>query len=506
MRRRDWSTLESLTRSRPSVAEAVASDEWIAMSEVQVGDLTFNFNHHQISPSIFKALVKALDDSPFNSLRQGMFEGQAINLTEQRAVGHTRIRTKTFVSNDPTQQALKQFSESIRKGERRGSSGRPFEHIVNIGIGGSDFGPRLLCDALQDDPAAKFSMHFVANIDGADLARTLAKCDPETTLFIIVSKTFTTLETLDNASRARAWLESKLKTVLDPEANIDAHFAAVTVAVDKSSQFGIPEDATFGFSEDIGGRYSLWSSVGLAVSLHLGYDRFERLLAGAELIDRHFADSPPERNIPVIMALLAFWYGTLLGAETGAIIPYSQRLSLLPSFLQQLEMESLGKSASREGEPLTYQTGTVIWGQPGTNAQHAFFQLLHQGRLLIPVDFIGFTEVETDLSDQQRLLNQNLVAQMSALAFGDHSSDQHRHYPGNRPSSALIFKRYDAASLGQLIALYEHKVFTLAALFNINAFDQWGVELGKRLARNLSQGRAEQPSIQRIMERLTPGQ
>ena len=506
MRRRDWSTLESLTRSRPSVAEAVASDEWIAMSEVQVGDLTFNFNHHQISPSIFKALVKALDDSPFNSLRQGMFEGQAINLTEQRAVGHTRIRTKTFVSKDPIQQALKQFSESIRNGERRGSSGRPFEHIVNIGIGGSDFGPRLLCDALQDDPAAQFSMHFVANIDGADLARTLAKCDPETTLFIIVSKTFTTLETLDNASRARAWLESKLKTVLDPEANIDAHFAAVTVAVDKSSQFGIPEDATFGFSEDIGGRYSLWSSVGLAISLHLGYDRFEALLAGAELIDRHFENSPPERNIPVIMALLAFWYGTLLGAETGAIIPYSQRLSLLPSFLQQLEMESLGKSASREGEPLTYQTGTVIWGQPGTNAQHAFFQLLHQGRLLIPVDFIGFTEVETDLSDQQRLLNQNLVAQMSALAFGDHSSDQHRHYPGNRPSSALIFKRYDAASLGQLIALYEHKVFTLAALFNINAFDQWGVELGKRLARNLSQGRAEQPSIQRIMERLTPDQ
>ena len=206
------------------------------------------------------------------------------------------------------------------------------------------------------------------------------------------------------------------------------------------------------------------------------------------------------------MALLAFWYGTMLGAETAAIIPYSQRLSLLPSFLQQLEMESLGKSASREGEPLTYQTGTVIWGQPGTNAQHAFFQLLHQGRLLIPVDFIGFTEVETDLSEQQRLLNQNLVAQMSALAFGDHSSDQHRHYPGNRPSSALIFSRYDAASLGQLIALYEHKVFTLAALFNINAFDQWGVELGKRLARNLSQGRAEQPSIQRIMERLTPSQ
>ena len=502
MRHRDWSTLESLARSRPSVAEAVASDEWIAMSEVQVGDLTFNFNHHQISPSIFKALVKALDDSPFNGLRQGMFEGQAINLTEQRAVGHTRIRTKTFVSNDPTQQALKQFSESIRKGERRGSSGRPFEHIVNIGIGGSDFGPRLLCDALQDDPAAQFSMHFVANIDGADLARTLAKCDPETTLFIIVSKTFTTLETLDNASRARTWLKSKL----DPAANIDAHFAAVTVAVDKSSQFGIPEDATFGFSEDIGGRYSLWSSVGLAISLHLGYECFERLLAGAELIDRHFADSPPEKNIPVIMALLAFWYGTLLGAETAAIIPYSQRLSLLPSFLQQLEMESLGKSASREGEPLTYQTGTVIWGQPGTNAQHAFFQLLHQGRLLIPVDFIGFTEVETDLSDQQRLLNQNLVAQMSALAFGDHSSDQHRHYPGNRPSSALIFNRYDAASLGQLIALYEHKVFTLAALFNINAFDQWGVELGKRLARNLSQGRAEQPSIQRIMERLTPGQ
>jgi glucose-6-phosphate isomerase len=502
MRQRDWSTLESLSRSRPSVAEAVASDEWIAMSEVQLGDLTFNFNHHQISPSIFKALVQALDDSPFNSLRRGMFEGQAINLTEQRVVGHTRIRKKTFVSNDPTQQALKRFSESIRKGERHGSSGRPFEHIVNIGIGGSDFGPRLLCDALQDDPAAQFSMHFVANIDGADLARTLAKCDPETTLFIIVSKTFTTLETLDNASRARTWLKSKL----DPEANIDAHFAAVTVAVDKSSQFGIPEDATFGFSEDIGGRYSLWSSVGLAISLHLGYDRFERLLAGAERIDRHFADSPPERNIPVIMALLAFWYGTMLGAETAAIIPYSQRLSLLPSFLQQLEMESLGKSASREGEPLTYQTGTVIWGQPGTNAQHAFFQLLHQGRLLIPVDFIGFTEVETDLSEQQRLLNQNLVAQMSALAFGDHSSDQHRHYPGNRPSSALIFSRYDAASLGQLIALYEHKVFTLAALFNINAFDQWGVELGKRLARNLSQGRAEQPSIQRIMERLTPDQ
>ena len=206
------------------------------------------------------------------------------------------------------------------------------------------------------------------------------------------------------------------------------------------------------------------------------------------------------------MALLAFWYGTLLGAETAAIIPYSQRLSLLPSFLQQLEMESLGKSASREGEPLTYQTGTVIWGQPGTNAQHAFFQLLHQGRLLIPVDFIGFTKVETDLSEQQRLLNQNLVAQMSALAFGDHSSDQHRHYPGNRPSSALIFERYDATSLGQLIALYEHKVFTLAALFNINAFDQWGVELGKRLARTLSQGQAEHPSIQHIIERLNPGQ
>ena len=416
-------------------------------------------------------------------------------------VGHTRIRKKTFVGNDPTQQALKRFSESIRKGERHGSSGRPFEHIVNIGIGGSDFGPRLLCDALQDDPAAQFSMHFVANIDGADLSRTLAKCDPETTLFIIVSKTFTTLETLDNASRAKTWLKSKL----DPEANIDAHFAAVTVAVDKSSQFGIPEDATFGFSEDIGGRYSLWSSVGLAISLHLGYDRFERLLAGAELIDRHFADSPPERNIPVIMALLAFWYGTLLGAETAAIIPYSQRLSLLPSFLQQLEMESNGKSVAMDGRDLDFASGPLVWGEPGTNGQHAFYQLIHQGTHVVPCEFMLAAEGhEPDMAEHHQLLSANCLAQSQALMVGRSLAEarammqekgfegkelerqaKHRVFAGNRPSTTLIYPKLTPKVLGQIVALYEHRVFVEGAILGINSFDQWGVELGKELATSL---------------------
>ncbi|MGA1108086.1 MAG: glucose-6-phosphate isomerase [Pseudomonadales bacterium] len=495
----NWPELEALGQSRPTISAVTADPDWLELSEISAPGIYFNFSHHQLNPRISATLVEALGRSPFEDLRQAMISGDAINLTEQRAVGHCRIRTSAFVADDATHAAMRAFTEAVRSGAHRGATGQPIEHVVNIGIGGSDFGPRLMCHALADLPSAQFCMHFVANVDGADLARVLRQCDPERTLFVIVSKTFTTLETLENARHARDWLRASL----GEEADLSPQLAAVTVATDRAEAFGVNPHAIFGFSEDIGGRFSLWSSVGLAIALHLGYDSFRALLAGAERMDQHFVNASPAQNIPIMMALIAFWYGTIIGAESGAIIPYSQRLELLPSFLQQLEMESLGKSASREGDSLEYQTGGVLWGQPGTNAQHAFFQLLHQGRVLIPVDFIGFIEVEPELQTQQDLLNQNMLAQISALAYGDFSTDPHRHYPGNRPSSLLLFDRFDAEALGQLVALYEHKVFTLAALWNINAFDQWGVELGKRLAKAMGEGATPEPSIERILKRLS---
>lgn len=443
--------------------------------------------------------------------RAAMFGGQRINTTENRAVLHVALRNRgeqaMEVDGQDVMPAVREvlarmgvFVEAVREGAWRGYAGETITDVVNIGIGGSDLGPAMVCQALQGCAHPRLTMHFVSNIDGDHLAGVLAKVDPARTLFVIASKTFTTIETMTNAASARSWFLANGGS----EAAIARHFVAVSTNAERVADFGIDLANMFGFWDWVGGRYSLWSAVGLPIALQVGFAGFEALLQGAHDMDRHFVDAPLEANMPVILAMLGVWYRGFCGAGSLSVAPYAQALARLPAYLQQLEMESNGKSVTRSGAPVVTPTCPVIWGEPGTNGQHAFFQLLHQGTDLIPVDFIVPLRAGHGLPGHHRLLLANCIAQSKALMVGKCADEvraelgasglsgealealvPHRVFPGNRPSNTLLLPDLSPRSIGALIALYEHKVFVQSVIWDINAFDQWGVELGKQIASRI---------------------
>ncbi len=440
-----------------------------------------------------------------------MFEGQNINNTENRAVLHSALRRpagdELMLDGENAVDAVHEvarraaaFTDRVRNGEWKGYTGKPVRHIVNIGIGGSDLGPLMVCEALRPYASDELQMHFVSNVDGSHIAEALAAVDIESTLFIVASKTFTTLETIANAKAARQYLLDAGAS----DADIAKHFVAVSTNSAAVADFGIDRDNMFGFWDWVGGRYSLWSSIGLSIRLAIGNEHFDAMLDGAHQMDQHFITAPMAANMPVTLALLGIWYGNFFAARSQVVAPYDQYLHRFAAYLQQLDMESNGKSVRADGEPLTYQTGSVIWGEPGTNGQHAFFQLLHQGTDLIPVDFLAAVETHKPVADQHRMLLANCLAQSEALMTGksrevveaelaasglDASAiaalAPHKVFAGNRPSNTLLYQKLTPAVLGSLIALYEHKVFVQGKIWGVNSFDQWGVELGKQLASTI---------------------
>lgn len=433
-----------------------------------------------------------------------MFRGERINPTENRPALHVALRMDRGTSLEvdgsdvvPKVHAvldrMAHFSRQVRDGRWLGHSGRPIRNVVNLGIGGSDLGPVLATGALRAYCDRNLAVRFVSNVDSTDFAEATHDLDPAETLFIVCSKTFTTQETLTNAHTARDWITSGLGNT----AAVSRHFVAVSTHTDAVARFGIDPENTFGFWDWVGGRYSLGSAVGLSVMLSVGPERFAEMLAGFRAMDEHFRTAPLEENLPVLLGLLGVWYTNFLGAESHAVVPYDQYLARLPAYLQQLDMESNGKSVDLAGNTVDWKTGPVVWGEPGTNGQHAFFQLLHQGTRLVPCDFIGFCQDLHPMGDHHDLLMSNLFAQSEALAFGRTPDEvraegspealvAHRSFPGNRPSNTLLADRLTPGSLGALLALYEHKVFVQGTVWNVNSFDQWGVELGKQLASRIA--------------------
>jgi glucose-6-phosphate isomerase len=474
-----------------------------------LGDLLFDFSKHLVTKETLSLLVKLAEERQVRPKIDAMFAGEAINITEHRAVLHVALRNQ---SNRPVAAGgrdvmpdvrrvlahMKQFCEQVRSGAHKGFTGKPITDIVNIGIGGSDLGPHMVSDALKPYWQKGLRAHFVSNVDGTHLVETLKPLSPETTLFCVASKTFTTQETMTNAESARDWLLTGLKDA----AAVKNHFVAISTNTAAVSKFGIDPANMFEFWDWVGGRYSLWSAIGLPIALVAGFDAFEQLLAGAYEADEHFRSAPFEQNIPVTMGLLGIWYGNFFGASTHAVLPYDQYLELLPAFLQQLDMESDGKSTDRDGRRITtFTTGPIVWGAAGTNGQHAFYQLLHQGTRLVPADFIVSAQSQNPLGDHQDKLVANCLAQTEALMRGRSEVDvlleleragmdektrkalaPHRVFEGDRPTSTFFMDKLTPHALGRLIALYEHKVFVQGAIWDVNSFDQWGVELGKVLA------------------------
>ncbi len=498
-----WATLASLEHSgrRLVLREAFAADpERAARFTFTAGDLVVDLSKHLITGEVLDALVKVADRAGLRGRIEAMFAGDRINTTEDRAVLHTALRAASgdrFVVDGldvvPEVHAvldrMASFAQRVRAGEWRGHTGREIRHVVNIGIGGSDLGPAMAYRALRPFVKPGLEAHFVSNVDPADLASVLARIDLESTLFIVASKTFTTLETLSNARTAR----TRLIETLGDEAAVAAHFVAVSTNADAVAGFGINPENMFGFWDWVGGRYSMDSAIGLSLMLAIGPERFREMLDGFRTIDRHFRDAPLERNVPVLLGLIGIWYRNILGFPTYAVLPYSQDLDRFPAYLQQLDMESNGKRVHLDGTPVALDTGPIVWGEPGTNGQHAFYQLLHQGTTVVPADLIGFVEPADDPGGMHDLLMGNLFAQAEALAFGKTADEvaasvvspdlvPHRTFPGNRPTSMILAPKLTPSVLGQLIAVYEHKVFTQGSIWGINSFDQWGVELGKALA------------------------
>lgn len=456
-----------------------------------------DYAKHRVTEQTLQLLWQLATETAVTEKRDAMFAAQKINLTENRAVLHTALRKPSdesvFLEGEnvvthvhQVLEKMKIFAESIRNGQHKGWSGKSIEAVVNIGIGGSDLGPVMAYEALK--PYANgLKMRFVSNVDGADLADKLADLNPETTLFIISSKTFTTIETMTNATAARQWFLQDL-----PTEAIKHHFVAVSTNATAVQEFGIDQHNMFGFWDWVGGRYSLPSAIGLSLMIAIGADSFFEFLAGMHEMDEHFHTAPIHKNLPMIMALLGVWYNNFLDAQTHAILPYDYSLRSFPAYLQQLDMESNGKSVTIDGEDVHYQTGPIVWGQAGTNGQHAFYQLIHQGTKLIPCDFIGACRTHSPYPEQHDLLMANLFAQGEALAIGkpleavlqDHTPTDapHHVFHGNIPSSTLLTTQLTPRTLGSLIALYEHKVFVQGAIWGINSFDQWGVELGKKMA------------------------
>lgn len=462
-----------------------------------------DYSKNLVTAETVELLVELAEERGLHAGIEAMFTGDRINSTEGQAVLHTALRApvdrqvlvdgRDVVANvHAILQRMSVFAEQIRSGAWQGHTGERIRAIVNIGIGGSDLGPAMACQALREFAQPGLMVRFVSNVDGHDLTRTLADLDPRSTLFVVSSKTFTTVETLTNARSARAWLIDGLG---EPAA-VRRHFVAVSTNADAVSEFGIDTASMFGFWDWVGGRYSLPSAIGLSLMLAIGPDRFGELLAGMRSMDEHFRTAPLRRNLPVLLGLLGVWYGSVVGLQTQAVLPYDQRLARFPAYLQQLEMESNGKSVTRDGTPVEVATSPVVWGAPGTNGQHAFFQMLHQGATAVPCDFIGVLRPAHGLHEHHDLLMANLLAQTRALAFGKTPEEvaadggpaelvPHRTFTGNRPSTTILLPELSPYTLGQLVALYEHKVFTQGWLWGINSFDQPGVELGKTLATHI---------------------
>ncbi len=472
---------------------------------VTAGDLTLDYSKHRATSETMDALMAVARRAGVEERRDAMFAGRRINTTEDRAVLHVALRMPEGAHLEVDGQdvvadvhrvldRMGSVASRIRSGEWTGATGRRIRAVVNIGIGGSDLGPAMAHEALFDYTTPDIEFRFVSNIDPVDLAHKTHDLDPAETLFIVCSKTFTTLETLTNASAARQWLLDGLGAGEDAVAK---HFVAVSTNEPGVAQFGIDPVNMFGFWDWVGGRYSYDSAIGFSLMVAIGPDAFADMLAGFHAMDRHFATAPLEANLPVIQGMLNVWYTNLFGAETHAVLPYSQRLARFPAYLQQLTMESNGKSVRRDGTPVWGQTGEVFWGEPGTNGQHAFYQLIHQGTRLIPADFIGFGRSTREHGNQQDLLMSNCFAQAKALAFGKTPEEvaaegtapdvvPHKVMPGNHPSSTIMAPELNPSVLGQLVALYEHTVFTEGAVWGIDSFDQWGVELGKAMAVQLA--------------------
>ncbi|MFE7793639.1 glucose-6-phosphate isomerase [Streptomyces sp. NPDC057460] len=476
---------------------------------VSVGDLRIDYSKHLITDETLALLQELATATDVSGLRDAMLRGERINVTEQRAVLHTALRAPrdAVVEVDgedvvPAVHAvldkMADFSERVRSGEWTGHTGKRIRNVVNIGIGGSDLGPAMAYESLRAFTDRSLTVRFVSNVDGADLHEALRDLDPAETLFIVASKTFTTIETITNATSARSWLLAGIDD--GGEKAVAKHFVALSTNAEKVADFGIDTANMFEFWDWVGGRYSYDSAIGLSLMIAIGPDRFREMLDGFHLVDEHFRTAPPEANAPLLMGLLGVWYGSFLGAQSHAVLPYSHYLSKFTAYLQQLDMESNGKSVDRDGNPVEWQTGPVVWGTPGTNGQHAYYQLLHQGTKVIPADLIGFVnpvdELGPELKRQHDLLMANLFAQGQALAFGRTSAEvraegvpmeqvPHRTFRGNHPTTTILASELTPSVLGQLIALYEHKVFVQGAIWNIDSFDQWGVELGKVLAERV---------------------
>ena len=472
------------------------------------GDLLVDFSKHRITEETLSLLIELARQAQLPAGVERMFNGEIINHTEQRAVLHVALRNRSdrpiFVKGQDVMpevnnvlEHMRKFADQIRRGKWRGHTGKRIRDVVNIGIGGSDLGPKMVCQALEPYGDPTLRMHFVSNVDGAHISHVLAECDPESTLFIVASKTFTTQETMTNAHTARAWLINEL----GDEAAVAKHFVAVSTNTQGVSAFGIDTANMFEFWDWVGGRYSLWSAIGLPIMVYLGMENFLELQEGAHEMDEHFRTAPLQENLPVILALLGVWYIDFFGADSQVTLVYDDYLRSLPDYLQQLDMESNGKSIDRDGQPVTVKTGPILWGGLGNNGQHAFYQLLHQGTHLVPADFLAPAHSPNPIGDHHAILLANCLAQAEALMVGKTEAQAraelekqglsgevlekllpYKVFSGNRPSTSLFYRQLTPKVLGSLLALYEHKVFTQGVIWNINSFDQWGVELGKQLA------------------------
>ena len=493
-----------------SMQELFAKDaKRSAKFHIQWNDFLVDYSKTILTEETKQHLLALANEVDLKDAISKYFAGDLINQTENRAVLHTALRASTNASIMvdgvnvmpevvAVKNKIKNFTEEVVNGERKGFTGKPFTDIVNIGIGGSDLGPAMVVEALQFYKN-QLNVHFVSNVDGDHVNEVIKKVNPETTLFVIVSKTFTTQETLSNSETIRHWFLKSAK-----QEDVAKHFVAVSTNIQKVTEFGIHPDNIFPMWDWVGGRFSLWSAVGLSISLAVGYENFDKLLIGAHDMDEHFRTTPFEKNIPVILALLSIWYNNFFGAESEALIPYTQYLQKLAPYLQQGIMESNGKSIDREGNPVTYQTGTIIWGEPGTNSQHAFFQLIHQGTKLIPTDFIGFVHSLYGNQDHHDKLMSNFFAQTEALLNGKPAEQvmaefekqgvsgekadfllPFKIFSGNRPTNTFLITSLTPETLGSLVALYEHKIFVQGVIWNIFSYDQWGVELGKQLANSI---------------------
>jgi glucose-6-phosphate isomerase len=468
---------------------------------VEAAGIYLDYSKNRVTAETLQLLLQLATESDLRGRIEAMFQGEAINVSEKRAVLHVALRVppgSTIVHQGrnvvpdvhATLERMADFADRLRSGGWKGHTGKPIRNVINIGIGGSDLGPVMAYEALRHYSARHLTFRFVSNVDGTDFFEAVRDLDPAETMFIVSSKTFTTLETMTNAHSAREWLLAAFKR---EESAVARHFVAVSTNAGEVAKFGIDTANMFGFWDWVGGRYSMDSAIGLSTMIAIGPDNFRDMLAGFHAIDEHFRTAPFEQNLPVLMGLLAIWYNNFFDAQTVAVLPYEQYLKRFPAYLQQLTMESNGKHVTLAGEHVDYDTGPIYWGEPGTNGQHSFYQLIHQGTRLIPADFVAFAETLNPLGNHHDILLANVFAQTEALAFGKTAEEvkaegtpdwlvPHREFEGNRPSNTLLLDRLTPAALGKLVALYEHSVFTQGTIWNVDSFDQWGVELGKVLA------------------------